>query len=77
MNTTDNTVDVKSLKSFLVAGDQKPTLDANDTANITLKGYDQDKDHITFGLTSAPSKGTIVGFDSKLGSINLTFKVLT
>ena len=66
---TDKTINVKSLNHPPVAGDQSLTLDANETANITLKGNDQDKDLITFDLTSAPSKGTIVGFDSKLGSL--------
>ena len=65
----DKTVNVKSLNHPPVAGDQSLTLNANETANITLKGYDQDKDNITFELTSSPLKGTIVGFDSKLGSL--------
>ena len=68
-NATDETVNVMPVNHPPVAGDQSLTLDANGTANITLKGYDQDKDHITFDLTSAPSKGTIVGFDNKLGSL--------
>ena len=83
----DKTVNVKSLNHPPVAGDQSLTLNANETANIALKAYDQDKDNITFELTSSPLKGTIVGFDSKLGSLtyvpnpnsdsldSLTFKV--
>ena len=65
----DKTVNVKPVNHPPVAGDQSLTLNANGTANITLKGYDQDKDHITFELTSSPLKGTIVGFDNKLGSL--------
>ena len=65
----DKTVNVKSLNHPPVAGDQSLTLNANETANIALKAYDQDKDNITFELTSSPLKGTIVGFDSKLGSL--------
>jgi PKD repeat protein len=52
-----------------IAEDKSVTTDSNNEAYIALAGTARDNDAVTFDLVSQPSKGILVGFDKKTGTV--------
>jgi hypothetical protein len=55
-----------------VASDQSVTADEDTPEAITLSATDPDDDELTFSIVSAPSHGTLTGFNAETGTVVYT-----